>query len=70
MDNLLDDKSKTQAKDESVDVPETTDGNDEREIEDSETESGRDVSALSHSYDSKPKEKKAAWIDEDDYHYT
>lgn len=71
MDNLLDDKSE-KAKDETVDGSETTDGNedDERETEDSEARSDRDVSVSSRSDDARPKEKRAAWVDEDDYHYT
>lgn len=67
----MDDKSE-EAKDESVDVSETTDKNedDEKDSEDSEAESDQKVSGLSRSDDAKPKEKRAAWVDEDDHHYT
>ncbi|XP_071553451.1 U3 small nucleolar RNA-associated protein 18 homolog [Temnothorax nylanderi] len=71
--NLLN-KSETKAKDEAVDVSETVvdDSKDnKKDSEDSEVgevESDQDISVSSRNDDSK--EKKAAWIDEDDYNYT
>lgn len=71
--NLLDDKSGTKAEDKSVDS-DTTVENDEKDSEDSEdnneAESNQSISVLNCSDDTRSKEKKAAWVDEDDYHYT
>lgn len=71
--NLLEDKSEAKVKDESVDVSETIAGDNENSEEDSvddEAESDQDVSVSNRSDDTRPEEKKVAWVDEDDYNYT
>lgn len=60
-------------KDESVEASKTTVDNSkdsEKDSEDSEVESDQNISILNRSDDTKPKEKEAAWVDEDDYNYT
>ncbi|XP_036144804.1 U3 small nucleolar RNA-associated protein 18 homolog isoform X2 [Monomorium pharaonis] len=73
--NLLDDKSETQLKDNLCEkiVDKDDDKDNEKDIEDSkdsEDESKKDVSILNRSDDMKQEGKKVAWIDEDDYNYT
>ncbi|KAL0103476.1 hypothetical protein PUN28_017613 [Cardiocondyla obscurior] len=79
IDNLLNDKSETKEGDESVDISEEVDANEDNKStrkEDSENDdenevkSDEDISVLSQSSDARPEEKKAAWIDKDDYEYT
>lgn len=77
--NLLDDKSETKINVESTDVCEKIvcenkddekDSEDSENSEDNKNELDQDISILNQSNDIKPEEKKAAWIDEDDYNYT
>jgi len=75
--NNLSDKSERvkdgKTKDESVEVSKTTVDNSQdsgKDSEDSEVESDQNISILNRSDDTKPKEKEAAWVDEDDYNYT
>lgn len=62
--NLLDDQSVTKIINVSVDTE------NQKVIEDHENNSDQDISVLNDGEDTKLEEKKAVWIDDDDYNYT
>lgn len=70
--NLLDDKSDIKIKDGTVYEKAIDDNNDNEDSEDNKDneELDHDISILNHSNNTKSEERKAAWIDEDDYNYT
>lgn len=61
--NLLDDQSMTKIINEPVDIK-------NQKVIDDKNNSDQDTLILNNVEDAKPEEKKAVWVDDDDYNYT